>query len=107
MGRLIMSGDLLESRRGEFADCLAALRDDEDGTVRLPVEVRRGRSLRLAGNGHDAHIDDRVHRANDEQPAEAHLDIEIGIDIEAVQMLVPAGPLAAARPPAAREPVPG
>jgi diacylglycerol kinase family enzyme len=98
---------LPESRRTEFADCLAALRDDEDATVRLPVEVRRGRSLRLAGNGHDAHIDDRVHRADDDHPAEAHLDIEIGIDVAAVQMLVPAGPLATARPPAAKEPVPG
>ena len=98
---------LPESRRAGFADCLAALRDGEDGTVRLPVEVRRGRSLRLAGNGHDAHIDDRVHRADDEQPAEAHLDIEIGIDVAAVQMLVPAGPLAAARKPAIKEPVPG
>ena len=75
-------------RRAAFIDYLAALREDQQGTP--PVEIRRGRRLRLAGNGYDVHIDDRLMRT-EAAPPDAHLDIEIGIDAQAVRMLVPMG----------------
>jgi diacylglycerol kinase (ATP) len=75
-------------RRAAFMDYLAALREDRHAPP--PVVVRRGRRLRLEGNGYDAHIDDRLLRTEPAPPG-AHLDIEVSVDAQAVRMLVPMG----------------
>jgi diacylglycerol kinase family enzyme len=84
------------SHRADFMEYLASL---QEGTpMAAPAVVRRGRELRLAGNGHDFHIDDHLGRP-EPAPADAHLDIGLRVDAQAVQVLVPAVQRSAAPKP--------
>lgn len=82
--------------RADFVEYLASLREEKP--LEPPVLVRRGRDLRLAGNGYDFHIDDRLDRPQP-APPDAHLDIGIKVDAQAVQFLVPRGARAMASAP--------
>ncbi|HKU96469.1 MAG TPA: diacylglycerol kinase family protein [Vineibacter sp.] len=76
-----------EERRADFIDYVATRLHGGEATP--PTDVHRGRSLRLAWSGYDAHIDDRAWRADNPMP-EAHAAIEIDVAAQALEVLLPA-----------------
>jgi diacylglycerol kinase family enzyme len=85
-----------EERRAAFIDFLVARIRDEPATA--PVDIRRGRTLRIAGCGHDVHIDDRVWRVP-VSAADIHPPVEVRVQPQAIRLLVPAETRRLADPP--------
>ncbi|HKU98967.1 MAG TPA: diacylglycerol kinase family protein [Vineibacter sp.] len=73
-------------RREDFIDYLTDRLQGVDTPA--PVTVRRGRTLTLVANRHDAHIDDRLWRAAARPPAVSP-DVEIKAQSHAVTVLTP------------------
>lgn len=76
-----------EERRADFINYVATRLRGGEATP--PTDVHRGRSLRLAWSGYDAHIDDRAWRADSPMP-DAHATIEIDVATHALEVLLPA-----------------
>jgi len=75
-----------EERRADFIDYVTTRLRGGEATP--PTEVHRGRSLRLAWSGYDAHVDDRAWRAENPMP-DTHAAIEIDVAAHALEVLLP------------------